>query len=189
MKFLSFLLLWLAGGAIAASSQSEYQKAQDLVDGRALRSLSRVELARVEKMQEQTVAGDPHLHEAAFALAEVYIARGAYEQATERYRALVEARPDDGHACAGLGFSLAAQGRYSGAMRAYQDALRRGEKSALVYARLGTFTRRWGICRRILTRRGRLIARLCKSIASNPKYSINWVESKRGGDGSKRRAS
>ena len=137
MKFLSFLLLWLAGGAIAASSQSEYQKAQDLVDGRALRSLSRVELARVEKMQEQTVAGDPQLHEAAFALAEVYIARGAYEQATERYRALVEARPDDGHAYAGLGFSLAAQGRYSGAMRAYQDALRRGEKSALVYARLG----------------------------------------------------
>ena len=53
MKFLSFLLLWLAGGAVAASSQSEYRKAQDLVDGRALRSLSRVELARVEKMQEQ----------------------------------------------------------------------------------------------------------------------------------------
>ena len=49
----------------------------------------------------------------------------------------MEARPDDGRAYAELGLSLAAQGRYSGALRAYQDAVRRGEKSALIYARLG----------------------------------------------------
>ena len=42
-----------------------------------------------------------------------------------------------GAAYAGLGFALAAQGRYSRAQRAYQDALRRGERSALLYARIG----------------------------------------------------
>ena len=70
-------------------------------------------------------------------MAALYVARGAYEDATALYRSLVEARPDDGRVYAELGLSLATQGRYSGALRAYQDAARRGEKSALIYARLG----------------------------------------------------
>jgi len=53
------------------------------------------------------------------------------------YRRLVEQNADMGAAYAELGFALAAQGRYRGARRAYLDALRRGERSALLYARTG----------------------------------------------------
>ena len=77
------------------------------------------------------------MSEAAYALAALCVARGAYEEATALYRELVEADPDDARAYAELGFSLAAQGRYSGALRAGQDAMRRGEKSARAYTRLG----------------------------------------------------
>ena len=99
--------------------------------------MNQAELAQAERLAAQARALDPELHEATFTLAALYVARGAYEDATELYRSLVEARPDDGRAYAELGLSLAAQGRYSGALRAYQDAVRRGEKSALIYARLG----------------------------------------------------
>ena len=130
-------LCLLAGCAADMDAPTAHQRAQDLIGGRALRSLDRAELAQAEVLEAQALARDPAMHEAAFALAGLYAARGAYEEATECYRGLVEARPDEGSAYAGLAFSLAAQGRYSGAMRAYQDALRRGEKTAEVYARLG----------------------------------------------------
>ena len=130
-------LCWLAGCVADMDAPTAQQRAQDLIDGRALRSLDRAELAQAEVLEAQALARDPAMHEATFALAGLYAARGAYEEATECYRGLVEARPDEGPAYAGLAFSLAAQGRYSGAMRAYQDALRRGEKTAEVYARLG----------------------------------------------------
>ena len=94
-------------------------------------------MAQAERLAAQARALDPELHEATFTLAALYTACGAYEDATALYRSLVEARPDDGRAYSELGLSLAAQGRYSGALRAYQDAVRRGEKSALIYVRLG----------------------------------------------------
>ena len=67
--------------------------------------------------------------EAALGLAALYEAQGAYEKATVLYKRLVERHADMGEAYAGLEFVLAAQGRYSGAQRAYQNALRRGERT------------------------------------------------------------
>ena len=85
-----------------------------MIAGRPLRSLSPGELAEAERLVTRARDLDPALHEATFTLAALYVARGAYEDATPLYRSLVEARPDDGRAYAELGFSLAAQGRYSG---------------------------------------------------------------------------
>ena len=137
MKGLTAVALLLAGCAAEPDALTTYRQAQELIDGRPLRSLSQAELAQVERLAAQARALDPALHEATFTLAALYVACGAYEDATALYRSLVEARPDDGRVYAELGLSLAAQGRYSGALRAYQDAVRRGEKSALIYARLG----------------------------------------------------
>ena len=75
-----------------------------------LRSLSQAELAQAERLAAQARALDSELHEATFTLAALYVARGAYEDATALYRSLVEARPDDGRVYAELGLSLAAQG-------------------------------------------------------------------------------
>ena len=104
-------LCLLAGCAADMDAPTAHQRAQDLIGGRALRSLDRAELAQAEVLEAQALARDPAMHEAAFALAGLYAARGAYEEATECYRGLVEARPDEGSAYAGLAFSLAAQGR------------------------------------------------------------------------------
>ena len=136
MKGLTAIALLLAGCA-EPDAPTAYRQAQELIGDRPLRSLSQAELAQAERLAEQARALDSELYEATFTLAALYVARGAYEDATELYRSLVEARPDDGRVYAELGLSLAAQGRYSGALRAYQDAVRRGEKSALIYARLG----------------------------------------------------
>ena len=136
MKGLAAIALLLVGCA-EPDAPTAYRQAQELIGDRPLRSLSQAELAQAERLAAQARALDPELHEATFTLAALHVARGAYEDATELYRSLVEARPDDGRAYAELGLSLAAQGRYSGALRAYQDAVRRGEKSALIYARLG----------------------------------------------------
>ena len=136
MKGLTAIALLLAGCA-EPDAPTAYRHAQELIGDRPLRSLSQAELAQAERLAAQARALDPELHEATFTLAALHVARGAYEDATELYRSLVEARPDDGRAYAELGLSLAAQGRYSGALRAYQDAVRRGEKSALIYERLG----------------------------------------------------
>ena len=137
MKGLTAIALLLAGCAAEPDAPTAYRQAQELIGDRPLRSLSRAELVQAERLAGQARALDPELHEATFALAALYVARGAYEDATALYRSLVEVRPDDGRVYAELGLSLAAQGRYSGALRAYQDAARRGEKSALIYARLG----------------------------------------------------
>ena len=136
MRRLTAIALLLAGCA-EPDAPTAYRQAQELIGGRSLRSLSQTELAQAERLAAQARVLDPELHEATFTLAALYVARGAYEDATVLYRSLVEARPDDGRAYSELGLSLAAQGRYSGALRAYQDAVRQGEKSALIYARLG----------------------------------------------------
>ena len=136
MRRLTAIALLLAGCA-EPDAPTAYRQAQELIGSRPLRSLNQAELAQAERLVAQARALDPELHEATFTLAALYVARGAYEDATTLYRSLVEVRPDDGRAYAELGLSLAAQGRYSGALRAYQDAVRRGEKSALIYARLG----------------------------------------------------
>ena len=137
MKGLTAIALLLAGCAAEPDAPTAYRQAQELIGDRPLRSLSQAELGQAERLAGQARALDPELHEATFTLAALYVARGAYEDATALYRSLVEVRPDDGRVYAELGLSLAAQGRYSGALRAYQDAVRRGEKSALIYARLG----------------------------------------------------
>ena len=131
------IALLLAGCAAEPDAPTAYRQAQELIGDRPLRSLSQAELVQAERLAGQARALDSELHEATFTLAALYVARGAYEDATTLYRSLVEVRPDDGRVYTELGLSLAAQGRYSGALRAYQDAVRRGEKSALIYARLG----------------------------------------------------
>ena len=108
-------LCLLAGCAADMDAPTAHQRAQDLIGGRALRSLDRAELAQAEVLEAQALERDPAMHEATFALAGLYAARGAYEEATECYRGLVEARPDEGPAYADLAFSLAAQGRHSAA--------------------------------------------------------------------------
>ena len=132
-----WLLVVLLAGCADVDAPTAQRKAREIIGERPLRSLTRTEVAPAKQWAAHALERDPAHAEAAFALAALNVAGGAYEEATALSRRLVEARPDEGRADAELGFSLAAQGRYSGAMRAYQDALRRGEKSALVYARLG----------------------------------------------------
>ncbi len=135
-SFLVILLL-LSGCGKEQSAVEWHAQAQELVGKKELRQLDLQTLAQAEFAEQRALALDSTLIDAAWELAALYEARGAYEDASALYRKLVEAHPNMGRAYAGLGFSLAAQGRYSGAMRAYQDALRRGERSALIYARLG----------------------------------------------------
>ena len=138
MRGLTAIALLLAGCA-EPDAPTAHRQAQELIGDRALRSLSQAELAQAERLAAQARALDPELHEASFTLAALYTWRAV--RTRTRPRTLPQSsggtRPDDGRAYAELGLSLAAQGRYSGALRAYQDAVRRGEKSALIYARLG----------------------------------------------------
>ncbi|MGY8825258.1 MAG: tetratricopeptide repeat protein [Candidatus Latescibacterota bacterium] len=135
--FSSLFVLLVLSGCGEKSAEQWHEQAQALVEGKVLRQLDAQVLAQAEYGQEQALVLDPTSVEARFALAALYEARGAYEDAALLYRRLIERDSLLGRAYAGLGFSLAAQGRYSGAMRAYQDALRRGERSALLYTRLG----------------------------------------------------
>lgn len=135
--FCGILLLGSLTGCGEKSAEEWHIEAQTLVEGKVLRQLDAQVLARAEYAAAQALGLDSTLVDAALALAQLYEARGAYEDAAVLYRRLIEQNADMGSAYAGLGFALAAQGRYSGAMRAYQDALRRGERSALLYTRLG----------------------------------------------------
>ena len=135
--FYGVVLLVVASGCAEKSAAEWHAKAQTLVADNVLRQLDVQVLAEAEYAEEQALALDSTLVDAALTLAALYEARGAYEEAAAVYRRLIEQNAQMGPAYAGLGFALAAQGRYSGAMRAYQDALRRGERSALLYTRLG----------------------------------------------------
>lgn len=137
MFFYGVALLVVASGCGEKSAAEWHAKAQMLVADNVLRQLDVQVLAQAEYAEEQALALDSTLVEAALTLAALYETRGAYEDAAALYRYLIEQNAELGSAYAGLGFALAAQGRYSGAMRAYQDALRRGERSALLYTRLG----------------------------------------------------
>jgi tetratricopeptide (TPR) repeat protein len=137
MFFYGVALLVVASGCGEKSAAEWHAKAQMLVADNVLRQLDVQVLAQAEYAEEQALALDSTLVEAALTLAALYETRGAYEDAAVLYRYLIEQNAELGSAYAGLGFALAAQGRYSGAMRAYQDALRRGERSALLYTRLG----------------------------------------------------
>ena len=82
------------------------------------------------------------------------------------------------------GLSLAAQGRYSGALRAYQDAVRRGrEVGADLRTVGGTLIRRSATCRKISTRRGRPIAPLysLRPAQAEVRYQLARVEARLGG--------
>lgn len=106
----------------------------------SLRALPRPTLASALYCQQQAVARDSSLREALLGLARLHEALGHFEAATAHWRNLVQRQADDPVAYAGLGTSLAAQGRFSGALRAYQDALRRSPDPALqltVYNSLG----------------------------------------------------
>ncbi len=142
MKYLASALCALLSCALCngcgqKDAQAWHAEAVETVGGRALRTLDPQVLATAQYAEQQALALDSTMVDAALNLAALYEAQGAYEEATVLYRQLVERHPDMGAAYAGLGFALAAQGRYSGAQRAYQDALRRGERSARLYARLG----------------------------------------------------
>lgn len=135
--FCGIALLSFLSGCGEQSAEEWHKEAQTLVGGKVLRELDAQVLARAEYAEAQALVLDSTLVDAALGLAQLYEARGAYEEAAVLYRRLIEQNADMGSAYAGLGFALAAQGRYSGAMRAYQDALRRGERSAILYTRLG----------------------------------------------------
>jgi len=137
LAFCHLFVLFMVGGCGEKSAEEWHAQAQALVEGKVLRALDAQVLAEAEYAEKQVLVLDSTAVDATFALAALYEARGAYEDAALLYRRLIERDSQLGEAYAGLGFSLAAQGRYSGAMRAYQDALRRGERSALLYTRLG----------------------------------------------------
>jgi tetratricopeptide (TPR) repeat protein len=139
------LLLWV--GVSACQSQPDashwHDRAQRLVNSAEesqLRALPAPTLADAIYCEQQALAGDSSLVAAARSLGALYTAQGSFEKATVVFRALVQQLPDDAPAYAGLGRALAAQGRFSGALRAFQDALRRNPESDLrleVYNRLG----------------------------------------------------
>ncbi|MBT4496455.1 MAG: tetratricopeptide repeat protein [Gemmatimonadetes bacterium] len=114
-----------------------HQRAQGLIGDRDPRELEPRELARAEYCEAQALVQDSTLTAAAYTLAALYRARGSFAEATKVYRQLLEQNSEQGRAYIGLGLSLASQGRYNGAMRAYQDAIRRGERSTQVYTLLG----------------------------------------------------
>lgn len=131
---------WLLLLGLAACSRDAgdwHGKAQELISGRQLRALSPAELAQATYCEEQSLALDSTRTETYLSLAQLYRAAGAYEDETRIWRGLLAQRPELNEAYAGLGASMAAQGRYNAASRAFQDAIRRDYKTAAVYLQLG----------------------------------------------------
>ncbi|MSR81906.1 MAG: tetratricopeptide repeat protein [Candidatus Latescibacteria bacterium] len=131
------LLLWCGLAACSRDAGDWHQKTQELIGSRVLRALPPAELAQATYCEEQSLALDSTRAETYLSLARLYRARGAYEDETRLWRALLAQHPDLSEAYAGLGASMAAQGRYNAASRAFQDAIRREYRTAAVYLQLG----------------------------------------------------
>ncbi|MEE3233219.1 MAG: tetratricopeptide repeat protein [Candidatus Latescibacterota bacterium] len=134
----SFLLLTVAVFCCAPETADEWhQEAIDHLGGQSLRDISSEALVFAQRAEEHALEIDSTRTDISLKLAEILQARGYYESASDLYRKIIEMNADVGSAYSGLGFSLSAQGRFGAAQRAYQDALRRGERSSLLYSRLG----------------------------------------------------
>ena len=114
-----------------------HQIAIDRLNGGGLRDASRHSLLLAQEALENSLKQDSTRTEVSLKLAAILRARGHYESASDLYRRVIEANAENGAAYFGLGLSLSAQGRFGAAQRAYQDALRRGERSSLLYSCLG----------------------------------------------------
>ena len=114
-----------------------HQIAIDRLNGGGLRDASRHSLLLAQEALENSLKQDSTRTEVSLKLAAILRARGHYESASDLYRRVIEANAENGAAYFGLGLSLSAQGRFGAAQRAYQDALRRGERSSLLYSYLG----------------------------------------------------
>lgn len=125
------LLGMLAGCSPPEPAELERAAASALEAGRA----DAAALDRAIHSARRALELDSTRTTAAHLLAQAYQKAGRYEDAAEVYRGLVE--KDDLAAYRGLGACLAAQGRYNGALRAYQDAILRGEQTPAVYTGLG----------------------------------------------------
>jgi tetratricopeptide (TPR) repeat protein len=144
-RCLALLAVWLTCGACASDHDAAawHDRARQLLDAAGtadLRALPTPTLSSAIYCEEQAQAIDGSLSAVTQSLGALYTAQGSFERATVQFRTLVQQRPDDPRGYAGLGRALAAQGRFSGAMRAFQDALRRGPEGGLrleVYNRLG----------------------------------------------------
>lgn len=144
-RCLALLAVWLTCGACASDRDAAawHDRARQLLDAAGsgdLRALPTPTLSSAIFCEEQALAMDGSLVAVTQSLGALYTAQGSFERATVQFRTLVQQRPDDPRAYAGLGRALAAQGRFSSAMRAFQDALRRDPERGLrleVYNRLG----------------------------------------------------
>lgn len=137
MKRWAWVLLWCGLAACSRDAGDWHHKAQELIGGQELRSLPAAVLAQATYCEEQSLALDSTRAETYLLLARLYRAQGAYEDETRIWRGLLAQHPDLNEAYAGLGASMAAQGRYNAASRAFQDAIRRDYKTAQVYLQLG----------------------------------------------------
>ncbi len=144
-RCLALLAVWLTCNACDSGPDAAawHVRAQQLIDGAVagdLRALPAPTLASAIYCEQHAQAIDSSLVTVTQSLGLLYTAQGSFERATVQFRTLVQQRRDDPQAYAGLGRALAAQGRFSGAMRAFQDALRRSPGRHLqleVYNRLG----------------------------------------------------
>ncbi|HJP31234.1 MAG TPA: tetratricopeptide repeat protein [Candidatus Latescibacteria bacterium] len=142
---LVLLVGWMTcSGCLSGPDAVEWhQRAGRILDdagGGPLRGLPTATLLAAIYCEEQALAMDSSLVAAAQSLGALHTARGSFGRATVHFRDLVQLLPDDPRPYAGLGRALAAQGRFSGALRAFQDALRRNPETELksaVYNRLG----------------------------------------------------
>ena len=136
--FLKLCILTLGVFCCEPETANEWhQVALDRLEGRLPREISSESLLLAQKAEEQALEKDPTRTDISLKLASILLASGDYEAAGSLYRKIIEMNANLGLAYSGLGLSLASQGRFGAAQRAYQDALRRGEQSSLLYSRLG----------------------------------------------------
>ena len=140
MRAIFFHFVFLTVGVFCCAPETAddwHQIAIDHLNGQPLRDINSESLLLAQRAEENALEKDSTRTDVSLKLASILQARGYYESAGNLYRKVIEMNADFGPAYSGLGFSLSAQGRFGAAQRAYQDALRRGERSSLLYARLG----------------------------------------------------
>ena len=140
MRLFFFKLCILTSGVFYCGPETAdewHQVALDHLEEQSPREISIESLFMAQKAEEQAIQKDSTRIDISLKLASILLGSGYYEAAGNLYRKIIETNTNFGLAYSGLGLSLASQGRFGAARRAYQDALRRGEQSSLLYSRLG----------------------------------------------------